>query len=114
MFLSKLVIRHFRSCYDTEVTFQRALTLLVGENGSGKSNVTQALQLVTVPLSGRPARFFETDDVSHGREGHAIELDVQYADVTEAQKGLYLPALDLDTGIVHYGDRPLRRALCDR
>ena len=105
MYLSKLAIKNFRSCYDTVVTFQGSLTLLVGENGSGKSNLIQALQLATVPLSGRPVRFFEVGDVSAGRGGQAIEFDAEYVEVTDSQKGLYLPALDLDGGIVHYGVR---------
>jgi putative ATP-dependent endonuclease of OLD family len=105
MYLSKLSIKNFRSCYETELIFQPSLTLLVGENASGKSNVIQALQLATSPLSGRPSRFFEVDDVSRGREDQAIELDMEYADVTDSQKGLYLPALDLDSGVVHYGVR---------
>ncbi|MGH3264344.1 MAG: AAA family ATPase [Trebonia sp.] len=47
MYLRSLKLSNFRSCYDTTVTFQPTLTLLVGENNSGKSNVIEALRLAT-------------------------------------------------------------------
>ena len=48
-----VALSNFRSCYDTTVTFQPTLTLLVGENNSGKSNVIEALRLATAPLNLR-------------------------------------------------------------
>jgi len=48
--------RGFRSCYDSTVTFQPGLTLIVGENNSGKSNVIDAIRLATSPLSRRRTR----------------------------------------------------------
>ena len=68
MYLRTLELSNFRSCYDTAVQFRPTLTLLVGENNGGKSNVIEALRLATTPLSTRRTRFFETDDRSHGRE----------------------------------------------
>jgi len=53
MYLSRFTIRRFRSCRSVEVQLQPALTLLVGENNAGKSNVIEALRLATLPLSGR-------------------------------------------------------------
>jgi putative ATP-dependent endonuclease of the OLD family len=102
MYLSKLSIKNFRSCYDTVVDLQGSLTLLVGENNSGKSNVIQALQLITAPLSGRPSRYFEQGDISIGNEGQSIEIHAEFGDATRVQQGLYLPALDPDTNTVHY------------
>ena len=48
MKLSRLKLINFRSCVDTEVVFEDDLTVLVGENGSGKSNIIDALRLGTV------------------------------------------------------------------
>ena len=66
MYLRSLKLSNFRSCYDTTVAFQPTLTLLVGENNSGKSNVIEALRLATAPLNLRRTRYFEADDRSHG------------------------------------------------
>lgn len=73
MYLSTLRLSNFRSCYQT-TELQLTLTLLVGENNSGKSNVIEALRLATVPLNLRRTRYFEADDLSHGQEG--VLLDV--------------------------------------
>ena len=51
MYLSRLGIKNFRSCYEVEVELQPNITLLVGENNSGKSNVIEALRLATTPLN---------------------------------------------------------------
>jgi putative ATP-dependent endonuclease of OLD family len=98
MYLRTLKLSNFRSCYDTTVKLQPTLTLLVGENNGGKSNVVEALRLATVPLSMRRTRFFEADDRSHGRESEAIELGLEFDGLTGIQRSQYYPALDFDTG----------------
>jgi putative ATP-dependent endonuclease of the OLD family len=66
MRLSQLELRNFRSCYDTTVRFADDLTLLVGENDAGKSNIVDAIRLATPAVSGRPTIWYETDrDLSH-------------------------------------------------
>jgi putative ATP-dependent endonuclease of OLD family len=105
MYLRSLTLSSFRSCYNTTVAFQPTLTLLVGENNSGKSNVIEALRLATVPLNLRRTRYFEADDRSRGRDGEAVELDLELDGLTEIQQSLYLPALDITTGRVLYKTR---------
>jgi putative ATP-dependent endonuclease of OLD family len=95
MFLQTLRLSNFRSCYDTRVSFRPTLTLLVGENNSGKSNIIEALRLATPPLSLRRVRYFETDDLSHGREEQAIELGLTFGGLTTIQQAQYITALDL-------------------
>jgi len=97
MYLCSLRLSSFRSCYETTVAFQPTLTLLVGENNSGKSNVIEALRLATTPLNLRRTRFFETDDLSHGRADRAIELGLELAGLTTIQQAHYITALDLGT-----------------
>jgi putative ATP-dependent endonuclease of OLD family len=97
MYLRTLRLSNFRSCYQMAVTFGPTLTLLVGENNSGKSNVIDALRLATTPLNLRRTRYFDADDLSHGRTGHAIELDLELDDLTLIQQGQYYTALDLET-----------------
>lgn len=104
MHLRSLKLSNFRSCYDTMVEFQSTLTLLVGENNSGKSNVIEALRLATAPLNLRRTRFFEPEDRSHGRGG-PVELDLVLDDLTHIQQAQYITALDIKTGQAKYKAR---------
>ncbi len=97
MYLRTLRLSNFRSCYQTAVELRPTLTLLVGENNSGKSNIIEALRLATTPLYLRRTRYFEVDDLSHGRAGQVIELGLELDDLTEIQRGHYIGALDLTT-----------------
>lgn len=101
MYLRDFHIKQFRSCMDVRIHLQPQLTLIVGENNSGKSNVIDALRLATVPLSGRRSRYFEMDDLTHGQNG-PIELTADYADLTRFQEGQYIGAIDFDSGIATY------------
>lgn len=53
MYLESLHIKNFRSCLDTNVSFRPGLTLLVGENASGKTAIIDALRMsLTSALEG--------------------------------------------------------------
>ena len=45
MYLGGLVISRFRSCDNVTVSLRPDLTVLVGENNGGKSNVVDAIRL---------------------------------------------------------------------
>lgn len=105
MYLRSLSIRGFRSCYDTTIDFRSVLTLIVGENNAGKSNVIDALRLATSPLSRRRTRYFEREDKSWGVEYPTVDLSLAFAGLTELQRGQYITALDLETETVTYGVR---------
>ena len=74
MYLRELSVLNFRSCYDTIVRFRDDVTVLVGENNSGKSNVVDAIRLALSPLGGRRTRYFEPGDLSFGRESEAAVI----------------------------------------
>jgi putative ATP-dependent endonuclease of the OLD family len=101
MYLQSLQLANFRSCYDTTVEFQPTLTLLVGENNSGKSNVIEALRLATAPLNLRRTRFFEPEDCSHGSTD-PIELDLVLDGLTDSQQAQYITALDIKSDQARY------------
>ena len=61
MHLGSLTISRFRSCDNVTVSFRPDLTVLVGENNGGKSNVEDAIRLLTLPLSGRRERYPEDE-----------------------------------------------------
>jgi putative ATP-dependent endonuclease of OLD family len=104
MYLRSFGIKNFRSCVDVTLTFQRGLTLLVGENNSGKTNVIEALRLATTPLSRRRTRYFEDSDPSFSST-ERVELVAEFAGLTRFQHGQYLTALDLLTGSAWYTTR---------
>lgn len=64
MYLGHLVARNFRSFREAEVAFKKDLTVVVGENNSGKSNLIEAIRLLTLPADGRRTRYCEPQDVN--------------------------------------------------
>lgn len=101
MWLESARIKGFRSCENTEVTLRPDLTLLVGENNAGKSNIIDALRLATAPLSGRRTRYFEIDDLSLGA-GITPDIELVFADGDNFQQALFIGALDLETKKIHH------------
>lgn len=102
MYLSQLAITNFRSCFDTRVRLQPNLTLIVGENNAGKSNVIDAIRLSTRPLSGRRTRYFEQDDIHRLGPARPVEIENTYSSPTVMQKGQYIPALNLADDTVSF------------
>jgi putative ATP-dependent endonuclease of OLD family len=104
MYLREVQISGFRSCEDLTVPFRQGVTLLVGENNAGKSNVIEALRLATTPLSGRRTRYFEASDVTRGRED-PIVVTTRFAELTPFQRAHFIGALELDSGEAVYCTR---------
>ncbi len=91
MYLKELSLNNFRSFKTTTVTLQPELTILVGENNSGKSNTIDALRLATPPLSGRRDIYCQSTDIRFG-SGQQFELCASYAGLSDPQKGRLLSA----------------------
>jgi putative ATP-dependent endonuclease of OLD family len=104
MYLRTVDIRGFRSCAEITVPLSPGVTLLVGENNSGKSNVIEALRLGTAPLSGRRSRYFEVDDVTRGHE-EPVLITTRFSNPTSFQRAHFIGALELDTDEVVYCTR---------
>ena len=106
MHLDNLTIRRFRSCDDVNVDFQPDLTVLVGENNGGKSNIIDAMRLLTLPLNGRRERYPEDEDLRRGATTANFEIVGQYRGLSDTLKGLLITAVPdptKDTAI--FGDR---------
>jgi putative ATP-dependent endonuclease of the OLD family len=86
MYLMKLDLSNFRSFKSATVTLQPELTILVGENNSGKSNAIDAIRLLTPPLSGRRDIYCQLSDIRF-RSGSSFELSAEYHDLSNAQHG---------------------------
>ncbi len=105
MYLASFTLRNFRSCQDTTIEFQPSLTLIVGENNSGKSNIIDGLRLATPPLSGRQTRYFEVDDDPSFGSRAPIELTARFAALSHFQSGQYMAVVDPQDECVHYTTR---------
>jgi putative ATP-dependent endonuclease of OLD family len=94
MYLRTFTVAGFRSCEQITVPLHPTVTLLVGENNAGKSNIIEALRLATAPLSGRRTRYFEIDDVREGGT-EPIRLTSRFAGLTAFQRAHFIGALDI-------------------
>lgn len=56
LYLSQLVLKHFRNYGDQRLNFAAAKTILVGENAQGKSNLLEAVELLATLKSHRTSR----------------------------------------------------------
>src|SRR6266852_9199575 len=100
MYLDRLTIRRFRSCDDATIKLQSDLTVLVGENNGGKSNIVDAIRILTLPLSGRRERYPEEDDLRRGRTETEFRIEGQFSGLSDTLKGLLVvgvpdPTVDL-------------------
>ena len=66
MYLSQLDVEGFRSLSGVSISLGRDVTVLVGENNGGKSNVIDALRLLTDPMDGRRNLYLDREDVFRG------------------------------------------------
>ena len=62
MYISKLTIRNYRNFQNETFTFMRGINTLIGENGSGKTNVFNALRLVLDENLPRNVKYLKETD----------------------------------------------------
>lgn len=72
---------------------QKDLTVLVGENNGGKTNIIDAIRLITAPLNGRRERYAEDADLRHKAVPTNFEIIAEYACLSDALKGLLITAV---------------------
>lgn len=95
MYLESLHIKNFRSCLDTVVSFQPGLTLLVGENASGKTAIIDALRMsLTSALEGQSYGYRVERDRTVGlKAGEDSSIALTFSDLTEGQNAVFLTQL---------------------
>lgn len=105
MYLKELHLKNFRSCKDTVITLRQDLTVLVGENNTGKTNIIDALRLFFMPMDGRRDVYFCREDVNkqlEGDEERSLTLETEFHSLSDAERGRFVVAADED-GIARYG-----------
>jgi len=94
MYLSTLQIKNFR-CFDGndhKVTFNNGLTVLVGENDSGKSTIVDAIKLVLGTTDMNWYRI-EPDDFYNEDTTLEIEIVCKFEDLLANERGAFLECL---------------------
>ena len=97
MHLSELNLENFRSFSKEQVYFEKLLTVLVGENNGGKSNIIDAIRLISTPLSGRRELYCEQTDIRFGIVPHTFEIQATFQELSPPQQGRLLSASTDDT-----------------
>lgn len=91
MHLKSLSLKNFRSFKSNTISFQENLTILVGENNSGKSNAIDAIRLLTPQLSGRREIYCQLTDIRFG-SGDEFDVSALYSGLSHSQQGRLISA----------------------
>ena len=78
MNLTALKLKNFRSYANITLTPPGGLTVIAGENGSGKTNLLEAVHLCCLGRSHRTNT--DTDMILNGQETAAVQLTVERRD----------------------------------
>ena len=97
MHLSHLDLRNFRSFTNERIYFEKSLTVLLGENNGGKSNIVDALRLITSPLETRRELYCEQTDIRFGSDSRRFDIQATFEDLSPPQQGRFLAATTDDS-----------------
>lgn len=109
MRLHNLHIRNFRKIEDLTINFPSGLSVIVGENNSGKTTIIDALRLML--FSGRDfdALRLNEDDFRRGTDGAPIEVSCTFCDLKDDDEVHFLECL-VDVGEGKFNARINARA----
>lgn len=93
MYLERLSLRNFRSFDASDLFLRQDVTVLVGENNSGKSNAIDAIRLLTPPLGGRREIYCEATDVRFGGASDDFGLAADFSGLNAGQQGRLISAM---------------------
>jgi DNA replication and repair protein RecF len=87
MFLKRLLLRNFRNYKHTEAVFSPSINLIQGGNGQGKTNLLEAIHLVSTGRSFRTHSL--TDLISFGQSFFYLEAEFYKEGMTQNLKIYY-------------------------
>lgn len=121
MYLSKLKIKGYKAfCEEFQIKFNPGLTVLIGENGSGKSAVIDAVRLLL--NEDEFGRIGITDSQFHKpittnsveKSADHIEVNAEFSDLRESEQVAYLPWLDASDNTIAYLNKKISNKLNGR
>ena len=88
MYISKLSIRNYRNFRKVSLSFQKGVNTIIGENGSGKTNLLNALRLLIDDSLPRGIRFYESDfnRALESWRGHWIILQIEFEELGTSEE----------------------------
>lgn len=94
MYLASLTIKNFR-CFDErehKIDFKKGLTVLVGENDSGKSAIMDAIRIV---LGTTDLNWYKIEEEDFYNEDTTLEIEIicKFDDLTELESAAFLECL---------------------
>lgn len=110
MHLSRVALKHYRNFSDANFIFSKGINTIIGENGSGKTNLFRAIRLLLDDSMRRSAMKLNERDFFRGIgdwRGHWIIISLEFDEVSqdEAIQALFLHGV----GNVE-GDDPIERS----
>ena len=88
MYISKLSIRNYRNFQNVSLLFQKGVNTVIGENGSGKTNLLTALRLLIDDSLPRTIKFYESDfnRTLTSWKGHWIIIQVEFEELSTSEE----------------------------
>lgn len=95
MHISKLTVVNYRNFENTTLIFNKGVNTIIGENGSGKSNLFRAIRLLLDDNMARSASRLDESDFHRGLvqwKGHWIIISLEFDEIgpDEAIQALFL------------------------
>lgn len=100
MYISKLSIRNYRNFRSAAFNFKKGVNTLIGENGSGKTNVFQAIRLLLDEDLSRRSVYLRESDFCRALpqwRGHWIVIALHFEELDSSD---LCQMLKLDTGMM--------------
>lgn len=114
MYLSRIVVRNFRSFKKLDVRIQDGVTCVIGENNTGKTNLLHALRLAIDTNLSSSYRRLHPQDIHAGEDFDApnqVLVSVEFRDYKEAVNDTAIFGsceVEEDVARIHYRFRPRR------
>lgn len=88
MYISKLSLRNYRNFKNVSLKFQEGVNTIIGENGSGKTNLFHAIRILIDESMPRITKFYETDfnrSIGHW-QGHWIIIQLEFSQLDSSEE----------------------------
>ncbi|MCI4187861.1 AAA family ATPase [Dickeya dianthicola] len=85
MHISKLSLVNYRNFSNTKLLFQKGINTVIGENGSGKTNLFRAVRLLLDDNMIRSAYRLDSTDFHRGLgrwQGHWIIISLEFEEIS--------------------------------